>query len=421
MIGDLMNTLRIRLSAAIGVAAVAAAATGCTSVIDGSATRAAGSVTSDGVDLELLSTGNYPTTPAPAFGTAGTEQKGLLLEGARLGNYTVVPTFVDPGLADYGFLSAGTIQDTDALAGVIPTDFDAPNEVAAAAQRHDFVVGFGTRRYEQGPAGEDERTLVIAVLEFPDDAAAKAAATEMAAAYMTAWPAAPGVAHTIAGHADALAVAQDRPGNATVSSYTPRGRHVLYQQAIAQDIGAADDLVARTLDLQIPLIDTFEPTDPAQFADLPVDPSGLLARTIPADGSTTQIYENTAYLPAASLHFQSDPVASRTLYDEVGLVAVAMGDTTVYEAESNDGGSRVMEQFQGEAVGPMGFSPASGVMGMPNVACFSKVVDTASGQGGDTYYYCLGEAGKYAWEAISAQENDVHQKMAAQYLMLTAQ
>lgn len=399
-----------------GVIAVVALA-GCTTTVDGSATRTAGSVTSDGVDLEVLTTGNYPTTPYPAYGTAGSQEAGVRLEGLRLANNTVVPSDVDPTLIDYSIQSARVMDDAASIEPVILSYPDGtPNEMAAAAQAHNFVVGFASRRY----ASATNNGLTNAVLMFPDEGAAKAAAAEMLAADMREWPDSSSVPHPIPGHPDALAYTKTSTDGITVSSYTPRGRYVLYQTAFTSTIEASTSLVVGALDAQGPLIDAFVPTDPADYADLPIDPAGLLARTIAVEPSKALTSDNVAYEPAASLHFQNDPVRSQALYDEVGMVAVASGKVTTYETSQDDGGARVIEEFASEAVDAMGYEPAAGVMGMPNVQCFLFTFPISDGSMG-SQYYCVGSTGRYAFEAASDQEADVHQLVAAEYLILTAQ
>lgn len=401
----------------VAAAAIVVVATGCTSVVDGSASRAAGSVTPDGVDLEVIDTGNYPTTPFPAYGTAGTEEAGKFLESIRLANNTVLPSDVDPALIDYSLLSASSMGDTDSLAVMIPSYPDGtPNEMTAAAAAHGFILGFASRRYN----ADNNDGLTNAVLIFPDEAAAKAAATEMAAADQREWPDSPAVPHPIPEHPDAVAYARTSSDGVTVGSYTPRGKYVLFQSAFTKTVEASTDLVVKTLDRQVPLLDQFVPTDPAKYTDLPIDPSGLLAKTIPAESSSLGVRGNVTYQPDAALHFQHDPLLSRTVFDEVGMVSVASGKTTVYETSQDDGGARVAEAFAAEAVDSMGFSPASGVMGMPNVQCFSSEYTLSTGATG-SQHYCLGSTGRYAFEVVGDQETDVHQLIAAEYRILTAQ
>lgn len=417
----MLHFSRARRFVMMAVAVVAVAALpGCTSVVSGSASRAAGSVTVDGVDVDTLSTGNYPTAPLPPYGTAGSPEVGVYLEGTRLAAHAVLLTDIDPALNDGPPLVAGVLANTEALELVIRTFPDGtPNEIAAAAARHNFLLAFATQRFSTEGEG-DRISLTNAVMVFPDAAAAKAAATEMAAVDSTEWPEMPSEPTTIAEYPDAIVFSTSDTGEQWLSSYTPHGRYLLYQHAGAPTFEAARDLVVATLNAQGPLIDAFEPTPPAEWAELPIDPTGLLARTIPVPSADARVDENIVYPPAAALHYQSDPARSSTLFDEVGVVAVAAAKATVYQTSQDDGGAHVVDAFSAEAVDSMGFSPTGGVLGMPNVRCFSQEFAISSGET-STMYYCIGAAGRYAFEATAWQPDDLHQIMAAQYLMLTAQ
>jgi hypothetical protein len=69
-------------------------------------------------------------------------------------------------------------------------------------------------------------------------------------------------------------------------------------------------LEGRTLDQQIPLIDSFVPTDLAPFASLPLDPSGLLARTVALKPGQGTSMTDAAYDRASALQLEDDPVAA---------------------------------------------------------------------------------------------------------------
>ena len=67
-----------------------------------------------------------------------------------------------------------------------------------------------------------------------------------------------------------------------VRAFTAHGPYVFMQLAQAVDgLDPAVGLVAKTIDKQAPTIDQFRATDPSEFADISLDPTGLLARTLP--------------------------------------------------------------------------------------------------------------------------------------------
>lgn len=398
---------------------VALGVTGCTTLVDGTASRAAGSETADGVDVALLDAGPYPTAPLPAFGLAGNEVAGALLEAARLANYVVLPTDIDQTLTlDPAGEGGYTLKDPAALDLLLAPPLDAPGRpYVDAAANHGYITGFGSRRAAADTA--DDTELINAVLEFGDPVSAKAAATEMAE-YDKAWPATPSISLAIPGNPDTAAYTVElwRARNET-RAYTAYGQYVLIQLVEAETPERTTGLIADTLAAQRPLLDDYTPTDPAELTQLPFDPTGLLTRTLPVQDYLTTM-EGRVREPAAALHFEPEPRAARTLFDEVGMVAVATSEAQVYESSLPDGGNRFVETASEWPVDHWGFEPADGVAGMPNSRCFGQVVAPSESGFRRQLYMCFGSAGQYGFRVMAAQEPDAHQMLAAQYLMLTA-
>ena len=67
-------------------------------------------------------------------------------------------------------------------------------------------------------------------------------------------------------------------------------------------------MAARALDLQLPLLDGFQPTNPTFFPQLPLDPTGLVARTLPTGPDEATPMSGSAYPPAGALHAEANPV-----------------------------------------------------------------------------------------------------------------
>lgn len=400
-------------------AVVALSLTGCTALVDGTASRAAGSETADGVDVELLDPGPYPTAPLPAFGVADNAVGGALLEAARLANYVVLPTDIDPAL-DLDPASKGgyTLKDAKALDLLMAGPLGSDNPYVAAAGAHGYITGFASRRAEMSDSGVDTE-LINMVLEFPDDAAAKAAAAEMAA-YDRAWPQTPSVPVVIPDRPDTAAntVPLGYSDDET-RAYTAYGQYVLIQLVQTKTPERVIDLIVDTLDAQGPLLDGYTPTDPARLDQLPYDPTGLLTRTLPTQDYLTT-HEGRVREPAAALHFQPEPVAAAALFDEVGMVAVSTSEAQVYQSSEPDGGDRFVEAASDWAVNRWGFEPSDGVPGMPNSRCFGQVVTPSENTFRSQIYLCVGSAGEYGFQVTAEQEPDAQQKLAAQYLMLTA-
>ena len=397
-----------------GVAALAAAliATACTTVTDGAAHRSPGGPPPGTVDVSLLDTGNYPTRPAPPLGVAGTPEKGRLVEGVRMAEHVVGPWEVDTTLTQV-VRPTTVLPDTAVLRQLLP------RKIAAAAGRHNFVTGFSSARRTE----PDRVSLVNAVLRFPDPQSAAAAATELGDLSLQpdlddnlppAQPAAvPNHPGTRASTFEFTPLGSTTP-ETSVSAYTAHGPFVLHQYADTLDgVGPAADMVAKTLDLQITAIDTFEPTAVSELANLPVDDSGLLARTIPQTGDQIPVGSNLVYGPHAALHFQTSPQISADLFADTDMDLLARGKALVYRVRDNEAAEKMLEQFVRE-LQDAGHKPVASVPSMPESHCVH--VEQPSGSGD----VCYAVADRYVIEGSSAQVTDVHQQTAAQYAMLMA-
>jgi hypothetical protein len=201
-----------------------------------------------------------------------------------------------------------------------------------------------------------------------------------------------------------------------VRAFTARGPYVLVQLAQATDSpDTAAALIAKTLDLQGPLIDQFTPTDAAKLAELPIDPTGLLARTLPVSPDDASVNQRTVYEPRGALQLQTDPPRAATLFAQAGMTYEASAATAVYEArDARDAhGARVIADGFFAEVSAIG-RPAAAVKQMPTSRC----LDLSEGKVAN--FYCLATADRYTIEAQAAQLLDAQQKAAAQYAMLTA-
>lgn len=358
------------------------------------------------VSPKLLDVGNYPITPRPPLGNAGNPTLGLVVDAQHLADYVIGPWEVDPSLVNPYLNSFYVLSATNAMKQL------GPEGIAAAADRHGFVNGFASAR-----DAPDKAAMINAVLRFPGPAEAAAASEEMGEAVeQQPIQGATPTAVAIPGHPDAVAFTypftkhgSDKTA-AAIRSFTPHGPYVLMQFAQSIDgVDASAGMVAKTIDAQRPLIDQFKATDPAALDTVPLDPTGLLARTLPAtSGSSTA--KNAVYDSRGAMHLQSNPVASGKLFEDAGISAVAMAGTNVYQTKDPQAAVMVVDAF-GKEVGAEGTNPADAVPALPASLCLSF----SSG------FYCVAPAGRYAVEARGEQLRDAQQRLAAQYVILTAQ
>jgi len=402
--------------AALAFMAVAATVTsGCTTAMDGNAQRSEPTTAAGAVDAAKLDTGNYPTTPRAALGPAGTPERGALLEAQRLANYVTGPWEVDPALtAPLAFgIGPGSLAlpgGAKALAGFFSSDQNA------ALALDGYVNGFATARQISG-----QRQLFNIVLRFKDPAAAAAAATSMAQAEIAhpipLPPPIPTTSIAIPGHPDAVAATHMFDDNTikqtwtVVDSFTPHGLFVLMQRV--QLIGPADAataLVAKTLDLQGPAIDKFTPTDPAQFASVPRDPSGLLARTLPVPKGGGSPNSNITLDAHGLLNFDGDPVTGAKNLGDAGVDLGVSAADWVYRAKDAAAATALVNTMVAkmQADGPV----SETVPNLPGSHC------QKAGDGKNVT--CVAAADRYVFEIGAHTLKDAQQQAAAQYLLLTA-
>ena len=352
--------------------------------------------------------GNYPTTPRPPLGAAGELLVGSVLDAQRMAGYVTGPWEADPALID-GYPAGPMVLRAPAFLSSF-----VPKGVVDAAKRNTFVNGFATAR-----AVKDQTILRNTVMRFPNAEMAAAASTEMNQAVLDEpVSGAPRTVVTIPGHPDAQAsnypftpMERKVEWRANMTSFTPHGAYVLMQQAQSTDsLDAGVTLVAKTLDLQGPLIDQFTPTAIRDFPTLPKDPSGQLARTLPLDAGAKIDIANATYDRRAELHFQGDPVTTTKLFDDTGVGVVTTARTNVIQAADAAGATKIVDEFARQ-IQASGATPSAPVPGVPGSRCLA-IASVGT--------YCVAAADRYAFEVPAAQPTAVAQMVAAQYLMLMA-
>jgi len=290
-----------------------------------------------------------------------------------------------------------------------------------------FVVGFMSQRHT-APGASPQKSLRNAVLRFADPGSASAAAQGFFGKAMamprtrdvTPIVTEPERAVPIPGHPDAkAALLTFLEGNQNLQELTVATSHGPYVLVQVVRCAAGPDcqaqLAARILDLQLPLVDTFTPTDPAQFATLPLDPTGLVARTLalPADEVTST--SGAAYGLAGALHFEDDPVAVGPALTTAGVEDVAINRTTVYQTRTPEQAQKLVQAYSDAVAATPAALAASAVPGLPQSRCLR-----IPGAGGLVpHHWCVAAAGRYMIKTVARQLDTAQQQVAAQYRILT--
>lgn len=403
-----VTATRRRIATVTGLCATAVLAAGCTTVMNGAGMRDPG-FTPGAVDPALLDAGNYPITPRPPLGMAGSPSRGALLDAQSLAEYVTGAWEVDPAMnapINFGGSPAAVAMLPENIGIVFIANSDANKAMAG----HGLINGFAAGRQVKG-----QRTLVNLVLRYPDAASASATVAEAAHANprMPDFAAPPFTPIAIPGHGDAVAASYpDLEGKwTTVQSFTAHGPFVLFQRA--EIVGSADvaaALVGKTLDLQGPAIDKYTPVDPSQFPTLPKDPSGMLALALPVRKDEGMLVNNATYGPRGMLHFQTDPLKAMKTLADAGMDVSVQGGGWLERARDEagaavllDSGVKSMEQD-----GPVDKS----VPNLPGSRCQEDTERNIT--------TCDGVVGRYYYEVWGHTVKDAYQKAAAQHLILAA-
>jgi hypothetical protein len=416
--------IRHRARRAFLLVAVVSLVAGCTTSVDGSAVKTAGGPPAGTVDVALLDPGNYSTKPVAPMGVAGNPGKGSLLDAQRMADFVIGPWEVDPTLVTknpFGFSGGAMPLQSDALEVVMVPD------AAQAGYRHQFLNGYASYREAKG-----QKKLFNVLLRMADPESASAAAREMAKATLDKpvelVPPVTKSAMPIPGHPEANAVSQsffdsaeERVNWNVVDSFAAHGPYVLMQRAsvtspslnppdVAAGLAAAAGLVAKTIDLQGPRIDGFTPTDPAQFVNLPRDPSGLLAKALPVPKGSANVNNNATWGAHAMLHYQDEPLVSAKVFGDAGVDVAVVGVGWVYQAR-DPAGAGIVADDANRLLASGGATPVDPVPNLPDSRCFKY---------SDGGFVCVATAGRYEFEESDFQLNDVYQRTAAQYTLLAA-
>ena len=193
-----------------------------------------------------------------------------------------------------------------------------------------------------------------------------------------------------------------------------RGPHVLIQVVQFATPERAAELAGRILDLQVPLIDTFVPTEPTPLATLPRDPSGLLARTVPLKPGQGDSMSDADYDPTGAIQLEDNPIQAGSAMQDAGVDTVATSQTTVYQARDAEAAQRLAQALGDDLAVRQAAQPVAEVPGLPGSRCVR--IEDAGGL--IPQHWCIATNERFTFKAVARQLDNAHQQIAAQYLML---
>ncbi|MEC3955003.1 hypothetical protein VMT65_18320 [Nocardia sp. CDC153] len=367
---------------------------------------------SERVDLGKLDTGSYATTPQDPKAADATV-RARVIEALRLGNVMPVGSEVDPALThntDVAHVFVGKNSFSGYL-NVEHFDSDTPG----------FVTGFATEA--QAPAEAGRYSLDNAVMIFDSDAAAAKAAEALART---------GFDLKDDERADLVSLQSDRhpaahiiwhPKKQNLASWYPMGRFVLvtvinqaeefYLQSYwnAAPAPAPMALADKAIDVTADRLKSFQPTPPDKITGLPLDPDGILRLTLPRpEGDRTANAFPGALDKHGALHKADEPEVARALFERTGVDLVGYGAGELVRTRDSAAArtyfdTAFIDKFQHRIDSPPG---------LPNARCVKYHGPRQSA----FPFTCYVTFGRYVASVWSQQQQDVYQRISAQYAIL---
>ncbi|WP_280266817.1 DUF7373 family lipoprotein [Nocardia wallacei] len=275
-------------------------------------------------NVAKLNLGPYSGTPGDYKPDITLKDDVFPIESRRLMSVLVSPDEIDSEMTK--LVTTQIIENNsstfDDMLGVFPTSFKP------VAERNNLIGGAYTSR--GNGSRRSEKLLALAIMRFPSDKAAQAAAAEFEQDIASRHPERHPI--PIAGHPAHSGSSTDALGTAFVA----HGPHVITASLTIPkpDATALSTGLKKVLDLQVARLDTTQPTSPDDMLDLPQNPSGIMryALQLPDKIYDSSIKENTIgfYEPAGDLHFERDAAGLRRAFAESGVDLIARNDGVVY-------------------------------------------------------------------------------------------
>ncbi|NNH69809.1 hypothetical protein HLB23_08005 [Nocardia uniformis] len=362
------------------------------------------------IDVRALNTGAYPIDRHSYDQRA--DGDGALLEGFRMAEAVVPTSEIDPSLS----IGRGGIVLPDPRTVVSVSNLSGASR--PVLENRGFITGYaasGSDLPDKGNTTDPASTAItVRLLRFPDADAAKLAARELEDADFN-------VALdqnkklTIAEYPDAFA--HWRPGVPSIGMTMPRKEFVISVFA-SRPRADEKDLVSwakKTLDAEVPVVDAFQPTPADKLDELPVDPDGLLARTLVDDRDNRTPDPDTfaVYGPNSLVLVAADQAKRQQLIDEVGMDAMSTGDDNfLFRVRDADGGAKLVNGLI-DALGERWVSsPAPENVPGTKCARLNRAGDA------DNAYRCYVVYKRYVGLVNADSEREAQLKASAQYALL---
>ncbi|MEC3955005.1 hypothetical protein VMT65_18330 [Nocardia sp. CDC153] len=398
-------------SARIGVRAAAAAVLAVSVLVSAGCGSESHAAEEQSVDLSKLDTGSYKTKPQDPT-TSDPATRGRTLEGLRLGNILPLASEIDPTLSHNAAITNVFTQ---------PNSFDSlVNVDHFADDARGFLVGFAT----SGRPSEDPGlglTLTNAVMVFDSESNAASAASALARSGLVLKPGTEVTSLQSSQHSAAQIVWV--PTEQRLASWYPTGKFVVFtlidqveNKSVAEAFSMPPEpaplaLADKAIDVTAAALTGFQPTPPDKLATLPLDPDGMLRLTLsrPTGDATVEAFSGT-FNQHGMLHIVGDPAQYKALFDKAGVDSVSDGAGFLVRAKDEAAARGFLDSVSASRFQHRIDPPA----GLPIARCVKY-------HGPDAHaapFHCYVSYGRYAATVWSQQQQDVYQRISAQYAIL---
>lgn len=360
----------------------------------------------DSVDLSTLDVGVYSTAPRDIPNRPSLSD-GTVLEAIRMSDAVADTSQVDSPLIY--LWQAGPLTDTAHTVRIVGTT------AKQILDRNHWVAGYYAR-YADTPQPQDGMRppshvgLSVTLLRFPDDAAARRAATALEGSDGT--DLATTIAAPLPKHPEIAA--RYTPGKGALRLDTPIGPFVLrvLLDAPPERIQSRINDVDAFFDEEVALLRAFNATPIAHIPLLPRDPDNLLARMVATD-PTRQPAPSQAfavYGATGALRDQPPAIREDKLYEKWGVERLAVsGPQRLYQLRDNQAAKDMSARFSTEAAA-VGHE-IDGDPNVPDTRCFKADVPTFG-------YTCRMVIDNVYTVIRADTESSVKEMTAAQYALL---
>lgn len=348
-----------------------------------------------------LDLGEFTPTASKVPAVVADEEAGEVAEGYRLAEYVVDPYDFD-----------GTLTKPGQPSTVVANGAALSNMYYFTAPLKQWVTGFGATRRTETPAEE----VSSSVLLFRSPAEAAKAARGLHTKYLESTN--ENDQHdrkiVLRAHPRALVTAQTNYGDRDVTAVEASGRGLLiiYATSKTKSFATLQTVVASVLVRQRQLFGQFKGT--ATVAALPVDPRGLLGKTLAGDAKGSLAPTAFSGGPLTATHFVTEPQGVIGIFRAAGVDAIAANRAAVLRAGSHVQAQRLHTGLA--AATEFAYAVAAPPKGLGQAACFSL----KRGQPGlRPAFSCQVAVDRYVAQASGKSLLEAQQLISAQYLVLT--